>query len=87
MPEQSPMRGWDGGGLSLERVRCDTWTVTPHRKRQSILHAEHPRRAPPEKFRRVHPKRGRKKSNDDQPKYDRERGEPYAEKIVPKEPQ
>ena len=35
------------GVLYLERVRCETGTVTPHQKRLCILHAEHPRRAPP----------------------------------------
>ena len=35
------------GVLSLERVRCDTGTVITHGKRQSILYAEHPQRAPP----------------------------------------
>ena len=37
------------GGLSFERVRCDTGTVTPDGKLQSILHVEHPQRAPPQK--------------------------------------
>ena len=37
------------GVLSLERVSCDTGKVRPHRKRLCILHAEHPRRAPPQK--------------------------------------
>ena len=50
MPERSPMRGRWGGGLSPERVRCNTGTVTPHGKWQSILHAEHPWRVPPPKI-------------------------------------
>ena len=37
------------GVLSPERLRCDTGKVTPHRKRLCILHAEHSRRAPPQK--------------------------------------
>ena len=37
------------GVLSLERVSCDTGKVRPHRKRLCILHAEHPRRAPPQR--------------------------------------
>ena len=46
---------WDVGVrvLSLERVHCNTGTVTPHRKRQIILHAEHTRRAPTPQNRRL----------------------------------
>ena len=88
MPEQSLIGGGGGGGLSLELIRFDTRTVSPHRKRQVILHAKNPQREPPQKLRRVHPERGRKQktANDNQPKEGRERGKPYAEKIVPKGP-
>ena len=42
-----PNWGVGVGVLSLECVRRDTGTVTNHRKKLSLLHAEHPRRAPP----------------------------------------
>ena len=44
-----PNWGVGVGVLSLERVHYYTGTATPHGKRQSILHAEHPRCVPPQK--------------------------------------
>ena len=44
-----PSWGVGVGVLSLERVLCNTETVTPHGKLQIILHTEHPRCAPPPK--------------------------------------
>ena len=43
-----PNWGVGVGVLSLERVHCDTGTVTPYPKQFYILHTEHPRRAPPQ---------------------------------------
>ena len=44
-----PDWGFRFGFFFLELKRYDTVTVTPHGKRQIILHVEHTQRAPPQK--------------------------------------
>ena len=46
----NPDLGVRVGMWYLERVHCNTGTVTPHQKGQRILHAEHSGRAPPQKM-------------------------------------
>ena len=44
-----PLLGGGGWVLSPERVRCNTGTVTPHRRRLCVLNAEHPQCSLPPK--------------------------------------